>query len=88
MADRPPLSGDAATWSREQREEATRVIPDFGEKLDAFAAGLSPPERERLGRILFQAMAPLDRMRWANNADLLTEKEREVLRSLSELKDE
>lgn len=82
------VSADAASWSREARRRAEQVLPDFAQKLDSFAAELTDPEREMLGRLLFQAMGPLDRMRLANSGGLLTEHEREVLRSLSEAGEE
>lgn len=62
-----------------------QALVSFCRKLDEFAAELSERERLALGGLIFRAMSPLDRFRWANSSDVLTEEEKRVLRSLSDV---
>lgn len=74
----------AGTLETHGREGAEQAIWSFARKLDAFASGLSEKERRVLSGIVLRAMGPLERMRWTNAGDVLTEEERQVLRSLSD----
>lgn len=61
-----------------------QTIANLAARLEAYAETLSEAEREALKTIVLRAMDPIERMRWRDEADLLTERESAVLRALEQ----
>jgi hypothetical protein len=58
-------------------------IAEFAERLDTYAAGLTPRERQLLISIIARAMDPLTRAAVCGPQDLLEPDERSVLETLA-----